>query len=72
VLLALGVWSLVGIAFYVWYLWSLSRLFPRIGLPSSHGWIPVWNQWQLVQRGGLPGWLVLFGLVPGLSRSWSR
>ena len=67
VLLALGVWSLVGIAFYVWYLWSLSRLFPRIGLPSSHGWIPVWNQWQLVQRGGLPGWLVLFGLVPGLS-----
>ncbi|WP_336652242.1 MULTISPECIES: DUF5684 domain-containing protein [unclassified Leucobacter] len=65
-LLALGVWSLVAIGFYVWYLWSLSRLFPCIGLPSSHGWIPVWNQWQLVQRGGLPGWLVLLGVVPGL------
>lgn len=66
VLFALGVWSLVVIGFYIWYLWSLSRLFPFIGLPSGHGWIPVWNQWQLVQRGGLPGWLVLLGFVPGL------
>ncbi|WP_449283698.1 DUF5684 domain-containing protein [Leucobacter sp.] len=62
----LGIWSVIGLAFYVWYLWALSRLFPRIGLPSAWGWIPVWNQWQLIQRGGLPGWLVLLGLVPGL------
>ncbi|UOR02211.1 DUF5684 domain-containing protein [Leucobacter allii] len=59
-----GIWSLVGLAFYLWYLWALSRLFPRIGLPSGWGWIPVWNQWQLVQRAGLPGWVVVLGFVP--------
>ena len=66
----LGAFSVVGgilsLAMYVWYLWSLSKLFPHLGLPSVWGWIPVWNQWQLIQRGGLPGWLVLLGLVPGL------
>ncbi|WP_241490443.1 DUF5684 domain-containing protein, partial [Leucobacter chromiiresistens] len=65
--LVFGVWSLVGLAVYVWYLWSLSRLFPYLGLPSGWGWIPLWNQWQLIQRGGLPGWLAIFFLVPGLS-----
>lgn len=64
--LVYGIWSLVGLGVYVWYLWALSRLFPYLGLPSGWGWIPVWNQWQLIQRGGLPGWLALFMLVPGL------
>lgn len=66
ILAIVGIWSLVGIAYYVWYLWSLSRLFPKLGLPSWAGWVPLWNQWQLIQRGGLPGWLVLLGLIPGL------
>ena len=66
VLVVAGIWSVVFIGYYVWYLWSLSRLFPKIGLPSWAGWVPVWNQWQLVQRGGLPGWLVLLGLIPFL------
>ena len=61
-----AVGGLLGLGLYVWYLWALSRLFPYLGLPSGWGWIPVWNQWQLIQRGGLPGWLVLLGLVPGL------
>ena len=66
ILVVSGIWSIVFIGYYVWYLWSLSRLFPKIGLPSWAGWVPVWNQWQLVQRGGLPGWLVLLGLIPFL------
>lgn len=66
VLIVAGIWSIVFIGYFVWYLWSLSRLFPKIGLPSWAGWVPVWNQWQLVQRGGLPGWLVLLGLIPFL------
>lgn len=62
----LGIWGLVGIVFYLWYLWALSKLFPYLGLPSSHGWIPFWNQWQLINRAGLPGWVVLLAIVPGL------
>lgn len=62
----LSIWGLVALVLYVWYLWALSKLFPYLGLPSRDGWIPVWNQWQLLKRGGLPGWLVLLGFVPGL------
>lgn len=61
-----GIWGLVALIYYVWFLWSLSRLFPKIGLPESHGWIPVWNHWQLLARGGYPGWIVLLVLVPVL------
>ncbi|MBC9953697.1 hypothetical protein ICM05_03390 [Leucobacter sp. cx-42] len=61
------IWSLVGLAFFVWYLWSLSRLFPLIGLPAGQGWIPIWNQALLVSRGGFPGWLMFLVLIPGVS-----
>ena len=61
-----AIWSILGLALYVWYLWALSRLFPYIGLPKAHGWIPIYNQWRLIDRGGLPGWTVLLGLIPGL------
>lgn len=62
----LGIWGLVAFVFFLWYLWALSKLFPYLGLPSSHGWIPLWNQWQLINRAGLPGWVVLLVVVPGL------
>ncbi|MBC9944590.1 hypothetical protein ICL81_08735 [Leucobacter sp. cx-328] len=61
------IWSLVGLAFFVWYLWSLSRLFPLIGLPAGQGWIPIWNQVLLVSRGGFPGWLMFLVIIPGVS-----
>ncbi|GAA2177438.1 hypothetical protein GCM10009847_03300 [Leucobacter tardus] len=63
----LTIWSLVGIALLVWYLWALARLFPRIGLPASAGWIPIWNQWRLIDRAGLPGWLAVLLVVPVLA-----
>lgn len=63
----LGMWSFVGLGLYVWYLWTLSRLFPLIGLPANHGWIPIWSQWQLIQRAGLPGWTAVFMIVPVLN-----
>ena len=66
-LIVLGlVWVLIGIGILVWYLWAMSRLFPRIGLKSGEGWIPVWNQWKLLERAGLPGWVVVLSFV-GLS-----
>lgn len=60
------IWGVLSLAMFVWYLWSLSRLFPLLGVKGAWGWIPVWNQWQLLQRAGLPGWLVLLVLVPGV------
>lgn len=63
----IGVSGLIALGLYIWYLAALSRLFPKLDLPSSHGWIPVWNDWRLLQRADLPGWLVLAFLVPGLA-----
>lgn len=63
----IGIWSIVGLGVYVWYLWSLARLFPLLGLPAAHGWIPIWNQWRLIERGGLPGWTAVVGIIPGLN-----
>lgn len=66
-LIVLGlVWVLIGVGILVWYLWAMSRLFPKIGLKSGEGWIPVWNQWKLLERAGLPGWVVVLSFV-GLS-----
>lgn len=58
----IGVWILLSLALLLWYHWSLSRLFPRIGLPSWYGWVPGLAQWRLLQRAGLPGWLVLLAI----------
>lgn len=56
--------GLIGIGFLVWYLWAMSRLFPRIGLPAGHGWIPIWNDWRLMERTGLPGWIAILYVIP--------
>lgn len=59
-LAAAGVLSLL---LGLWYLWALARLFPRLGLPAWQGWVPVVNQWRLLERAGMPGWLVVLGFV---------
>lgn len=51
----LSIWGLVALVLFIWYLWALSKLFPYLGLPARDGWIPVWNQWRLIGRAGLPG-----------------
>ncbi len=57
------VWIVIALGLLVWYLWAMARLFPRIGMKSTDGWIPVWNQWKLLERAGLPGWVVLLSFV---------
>lgn len=56
-------WIALSLGLLVWYLWAMARLFPRLGLNATEGWIPVWNQWKLLGRAGLPGWVVLLGFV---------
>lgn len=63
VVIIMLVWLLIAVGILVWYLWAMARLFPRIGLKSTDGWIPIWNQWKLLERVGLPGWIVLLSFV---------
>lgn len=65
-LLILAAAGAVVLLFALWYLWAMGRLFSRIGLPIWQGWVPIVNEWQLIRRASLPGWVVLMYFVPGL------
>ncbi len=55
--------ALLGLAFLIWDLWALSRLFPKIGLKAGEGWVPILNIWRLLERGGFPGFISLGRVV---------
>lgn len=58
------VWLLVGVGFYVWYAWALSRLFKQLGTDGWRGWVPVLNEMTLLERGGVAPWNVVFYFLP--------
>ncbi|MBP5803024.1 FHA domain-containing protein [Microbacterium maritypicum] len=59
-----GLGLLIGIAVYVWYAIALSRLFPRIDGEGWKGWVPVLNEAEILARGGVPAWSVVFYFIP--------
>jgi hypothetical protein len=58
-------YSLISLGIVVWYLVAVNALFPRIGLAKNQGWIPIWNEAMIIQRGGMSPWLMLLILIPG-------
>lgn len=61
---AIGIGLVIAIALYVWYAIALSRLFPRLGGESWKGWVPVLNEAEILARGGVPAWSVVFYFIP--------
>ncbi|MEV7610653.1 DUF5684 domain-containing protein [Microbacterium sp. NPDC089320] len=59
-----GVGVLIGLAVYVWYALALSRLFPRIDGEGWKGWVPILNEAEILARGGVPAWSVVFYFIP--------
>ena len=59
-----GLGALIGIAIYVWYAYALSRLFPRIDGEGWKGWVPILNEAEILARGGVPAWSVVFYFIP--------
>lgn len=51
-------------ALFVWYALALSRLFPRLGGEGWKGWVPVLNEAEILIRGSVPGWSVVFFFIP--------
>jgi hypothetical protein len=64
ILIGWGVGLLVGIGIYVWYAVALSRLFPRLGGEAWKGWVPILNEAEILARGGVAAWKVIFFLIP--------
>ncbi|MCU1409309.1 MAG: hypothetical protein JWR04_16 [Rhodoglobus sp.] len=56
--------ALVGLGLYLWYGFALSRLFPKLGAEGWKGWVPILNEIEILVRGGVPGWSVVFYFIP--------
>ena len=56
--------GLVGVLYYVWYALALSKLFAKLGAESWRGWVPVLNEMEILTRGGVPGWSVVYYFIP--------
>jgi hypothetical protein len=63
-IVGLTVWLLIAVGLYVWYALALSKLFPKIGVESWKGWVPVLNDMEILVRGGVPGWSIVFAFIP--------
>lgn len=62
--IVIGFGLLIGIAGYIWYASALSRLFPRIDGEGWKGWVPILNEAEILARGGVPAWSVVFYFIP--------
>ena len=49
---------------YVVRSWALGRIFKKAGVASWRAWVPVYNQWVLLQLGGQAGWWSVVMFVP--------
>lgn len=56
----------VGGGYYVWYGLVLARLFPDLGGEGWKGWVPILNEAEILARGGVPAWSVVFYFIPVL------
>ena len=56
----------VGGGYYVWYGLVLARLFPKLGGEGWKGWVPILNEAEILARGGVPAWSVVFYFIPVL------
>ena len=47
------------LAVYALTAWLLGKVFKKAGVPAWKAWVPVYNEWKLLQIGGQQGWVVL-------------
>lgn len=64
---AMIVGALACVAYYVWYSLALSLVFPKLGGESWKGWVPVLNEAEIMARGGVPAWSVVYFFIPIVS-----
>ena len=56
--------GLAGVGVYVWYSLALSALFTKLGVDSWRAWVPVLNEMEILGRGGVPAWSVVYYFIP--------
>jgi len=58
------VYAVVAIGVYVWYALALSKVFPKLGAEGWKAWVPVLNEAEILVRGGVPAWSVIYYFIP--------
>jgi hypothetical protein len=57
---------LLAIAAYVLNGFAFMKLFRKVGIEPWAAWVPIFNNWRILELGGQMGWLSLLALVnPG-------
>lgn len=57
-------WLAIVVVMYVIVSILLGRIFKKAGQQQWKAWVPVYNQWTMLQLGGKPGWWTLVMLIP--------
>lgn len=53
-----------GIAMYIIFALLMGRIFKKAGVESWKAWVPVYNNWVLLELGGQQGFWAVLALVP--------
>lgn len=60
----LGFGLLFAIAIYIVNGIAFMKLFRKVGVEPWAAWVPIFNNWRLLEVGGQEGWLSLLAIVP--------
>lgn len=62
----IGVLSYFVVLFgaYALVAWFRSRIFHKAGIAPWKAWVPIYNNWVVLEMGGQPGWLAVLSVVP--------
>lgn len=47
--------------------WLLGRIFKKAGVAQWIAWVPIYNNWKLLEIGGQPGFWAVLALIPFVS-----
>lgn len=58
------VYTVFAVALYIVTSIFLAKIFKKAGVPAWIAWVPIYNNWKLLQIGGQQGWWSVLMLVP--------
>ncbi len=65
VILAMMMFALVvTVIIYVVFAIFLSMVFKKAGIEGWKAWVPVYNNWVMLEMGDQPGWWSILALIP--------
>jgi hypothetical protein len=60
----LVIYTVLVLVVFVWYALAFSKVLPRLGGEGWKAWVPILNEAELLVRGGVPAWSVIYYFIP--------